>query len=53
MRMALSLFALWSLTVAGGQNKAAKIKPLLEQYNAKYSVMPRSASTRPPAPQQC
>jgi hypothetical protein len=29
---ALSMFALWTLTVAGCQNQAAKIKPLPRQY---------------------
>jgi hypothetical protein len=37
MRLAaLSLLVLWTLTVAGCQSKAAKVKQLQDQYNAEY-----------------
>jgi len=32
----LSLLLLWTLTVAGCQSKAAKVKQLQDQYNAEY-----------------
>ena len=35
-KIALSLFVLWTLTVAGCQSKAAKVKQLQDQYNAEY-----------------
>jgi len=34
--VALSLLVLWTLTVAGCQSKAAKVKQLQDQYNAEY-----------------
>jgi uncharacterized protein YceK len=35
-RVALSLLVLWTLTLAGCQSKAAKVKQLQDQYNAEY-----------------
>ena len=35
-RVALSVFVLWTLTLAGCQSKAAKVKRLQDQYNAEY-----------------
>ena len=35
-KVALSLFVLWTLTLAGCQSKAAKVKQLQDQYNAEY-----------------
>ena len=35
-KVALSLFVLWTLTFAGCQSKAAKVKQLQDQYNAEY-----------------
>jgi hypothetical protein len=32
----LSLLVLWTLTLAGCQSKAAKVKQLQDQYNAEY-----------------
>jgi hypothetical protein len=34
--VALSVFVLWTLTIAGCQTKAAKVKQLQDQYNAGY-----------------
>ena len=34
--VALSVFVLWTLTIAGCQSKAAKVKQLQDQYNAEY-----------------
>ena len=34
--VALSLIVLWTLTLAGCQSKAAKVKQLQGQYNAEY-----------------
>ena len=34
--LALSLLLLWTLTLAGCQSKAAKVKKLVDQYNAEY-----------------
>ena|SRR5215469_13575913 len=34
--VALSVIALWTLTLAGCQSKAAKVKQLQDQYNAEY-----------------
>jgi hypothetical protein len=34
--IALSLLVLWTLTLAGCQSKAAKVKQLQDQYNAEY-----------------
>jgi len=34
--VALSLLVLWTLTLAGCQGKAAKVKQLQDQYNAEY-----------------
>jgi hypothetical protein len=34
--VALCLLLLWTLTVAGCQSKAAKVKQLQDQYNAEY-----------------
>jgi hypothetical protein len=34
--VALSLVVLWTLTFAGCQSKAAKVKQLQDQYNAEY-----------------
>ena len=34
--VALSLLVLWTLTLAGCQSKAAKVKQLQDQYNADY-----------------
>ena len=35
-KIALSLFVLWTLTLAGCQSRAAKVKQLQDQYNAEY-----------------
>ena len=35
-KVALSLLVLWTLTVAGCQSKAAKVKQLQDRYNAEY-----------------
>ena len=35
-KVALSLFVLWTFTLAGCQSKAAKVKQLQDQYNAEY-----------------
>ena len=35
-KRALSLFVLWTLTLAGCQSKSAKVKQLQDQYNAEY-----------------
>jgi hypothetical protein len=35
-KVALYLFVLWTLTLAGCQSKAAKVKQLQDQYNAEY-----------------
>ena len=35
-KVALYLFVLWTLTLAGCQGKAAKVKQLQDQYNAEY-----------------
>jgi uncharacterized protein YceK len=35
-KVALSLLVLWTLTVAGCQSKATKVKQLQDQYNAEY-----------------
>jgi len=35
-KVALSLFVLWTLTLAGCQSKAAKVKQFQDQYNAEY-----------------
>ena len=35
-KVTLSLFVLWTLTLAGCQSKAAKVKQLQDQYNAEY-----------------
>jgi hypothetical protein len=34
--VALSLLLVWTLTLAGCQSKAAKVKQLQDQYNAEY-----------------
>jgi hypothetical protein len=34
--VALSLLVLWTLTLAGCQSKAAKVKQLQDQYNSEY-----------------
>jgi hypothetical protein len=34
--LALPLLVLWTLTLAGCQSKAAKVKQLQDQYNAEY-----------------
>jgi len=34
--VAVSLLVLWTLTLAGCQSKAAKVKQLQDQYNAEY-----------------
>jgi len=34
--VALSLLVLWTLTLAGCQSKATKVKQLQDQYNAEY-----------------
>ena len=34
--VALSLLALWTLTLAGCESKAEKVKKLQDQYNAEY-----------------
>jgi hypothetical protein len=34
--LALSLLLLWTLTLAGCQSKAAKVKKLQDEYNAEY-----------------
>ncbi len=36
--VALSLLVLWTLTLAGCQSKAAKVKQLQDQYNAEYAA---------------
>jgi hypothetical protein len=35
-KVALSLFVLWALTLAGCQSKVAKVEQLQDQYNAEY-----------------
>jgi len=40
-KVALSLFGLWTLTFAGCQSKAAKVKLLQDQYNAEYPAYAR------------
>ena len=35
-KVALSVFVLWTLTLAGCQSRAAKVKQLQDQYNAEY-----------------
>ena len=40
-KVALSLFVLWTLTFAGCQSKAAKVKQLQDQYNAEYPAYAR------------
>ena len=35
-KVALSLFVLWTLTLAGCESKAEKVKKLQDQYNAEY-----------------
>jgi hypothetical protein len=35
-KVALSLLVLWTLTLAGCQSKAARVKQLQDQYNAEY-----------------
>ena len=35
-KLTLYLFVLWTLTLAGCQSKAAKVKQLQDQYNADY-----------------
>ena len=35
-KVALPLFVLWTLTLAGCQSKSAKVKQLKDQYNAEY-----------------
>ena len=39
--VALSLLVLWTLTLAGCQSKAAKVKQLQDQYNAEYPTYAR------------
>ena len=39
--VALSLLLLWTLTIAGCQSKAAKVKQLQDQYNAEYPAYTR------------
>ena len=39
--VALSLLLLWTLTVAGCQSKAAKVKQLQDQYNTEYPTYSR------------
>ena len=34
--VALSVFVLWTLTIAGCQSKAERVKQLQDQYNAEY-----------------
>ena len=34
--VALSLFALWTLTLAGCESKAERVKKLQDEYNAEY-----------------
>jgi len=34
--VALSLLVLWTLTIAGCESKAARVKKLQDQYNAEY-----------------
>ena len=36
--VALSLLVLWTLTLAGCQSRAAKVKQLQDHYNAEYSA---------------
>jgi len=50
---ALSLLLLSALALAGCQSKAEKVKKLLDQYNAEYPAYARTASMRPPVPQDC
>ena len=40
-KVALSLFVLWTLTLARCQSKAAKVKHLQDQYNAEYPAYAR------------
>ena len=39
--VALSLLVLWTLTLAGCQSKAAKVKQLQDQYNTEYPAYSR------------
>jgi hypothetical protein len=39
--VAVSLLALWTLTLVGCQSKAAKVKQLQDQYNAEYPAYAR------------
>ena len=39
--VALSLIVLWTLTLAGCQSKAAKVKQLQDQYNTEYPAYSR------------
>jgi hypothetical protein len=40
-KVALSLFVLWTLALAGCLSKAAKVKQLQDQYNAEYPAYAR------------
>ena len=40
--VALALLVLWTLTLAGCQTKAAKVKQLQDQYNAEYPAYART-----------
>ena len=44
--VALSLLLLWTLTLAGCQSKAAKVKKLQDQYNAEYPAYAKDCLDR-------
>jgi hypothetical protein len=50
---ALSLLALWTLTVAGCQNKAAKMKLLPGQYSGKYPAYAKEWHDETTGLQEC
>ena len=53
--VALSLLVLWTLTLAGCQSKAAKVKKLQDQYNAEYPAYAKDCldPEDTPGPQEC
>ena len=49
--VALSLLVLWTLTLAGCQSKAAKVKQLQDQYNAEYPAYAKDCLDRKTTPE--
>ena len=49
--VALSLLVLWTLTLAGCQSKAAKVKQLQDQYNAEYPAYAKDCLDPETAPE--